>query len=282
MITSHLPLSSAAGRLAGRTALVVGGGSTHDDWPGTGSAMARLFAAAGANVAVMGRSKENTERSVKAIAELGGTALAVIGDASDDAAAERAAQQVEEAFGGLDILVNNLGIGAPGGVVDLPIEDWNRVIATNLTSVLTMSRHAAPLLQKSTAPSVINIGSVAGMGSGGSFAYGTTKGALEAMTRDMAFDLGRSGIRVNLVVPGHLYTPSGSQFAADDARRLRNEVNMLGAEGTAWDVAWTALFLAGEESRFITATTVPVDAGATKVLPVLAVAHDRQRRPVED
>jgi NAD(P)-dependent dehydrogenase (short-subunit alcohol dehydrogenase family) len=268
----------AAGRLTGRTALVVGGGSTRDGWPGTGSATARLLAAAGARVAVMGRSRENTERAVAEIAAAGGEAIAVLGDAAVDADAARVAGEVQQAFGGLDVLVNNLGIGAPGGVADLQMQDWDRVVATNLTSVLRVARHTHGMLAASPAPSVVNIGSVAGLRAGGTLAYGITKGALVALTREMAMDLGSAGIRVNLVVPGHLHTPMGSQFGSEDARRMRNGVNMLAAEGSAWDVAWAVLFLAGPESRFVTSTTLVVDAGATDVLPLAAVARDRARQ----
>jgi NAD(P)-dependent dehydrogenase (short-subunit alcohol dehydrogenase family) len=268
---------TAAGRLTGRSALVVGGGATHDDWPGTGSSTARLLAAAGASVAVMGRSEENTARTVREISSAGGTAVAIRGDASVESEAARAIGEVDAAFGRLDILVNNLGIGAPGSVAAVTLDDWERVLATNLTSVLLMTRHATALLSASPAASVINVGSIAGMRASGSLSYGTTKGALVAMTQEMAFDLGAKGIRVNLIVPGHLHTPSGSAFVTDDARQLRRDVAMLSAEGSAWDVAWTALFLAGDESRFLTAVTLPVDAGASQVLPLVAVARDRIR-----
>jgi NAD(P)-dependent dehydrogenase (short-subunit alcohol dehydrogenase family) len=272
------PVERAAGRLLGRSALVVGGGATDDELPGTGSAMARILAAAGAKVAVMGRSQVNTERTVRQITEAGGEAVAVLGDAAVPADAARAAAEVQQAFGGLDVLVNNLGIASPGGVGDLTVEDWDRVVATNLTSVLLMSRHAREMLAAAPGGSIVNVGSVAGLRSAGGLAYGTTKGALVAMTRELASDLGPTGIRVNLVVPGHMNTPMGSSFATDDARRTRNQVNMLGVEGDAWDIAWAALFLAGEESRFITGTTLVVDAGATEVLPLTAVARDRARQ----
>jgi NAD(P)-dependent dehydrogenase (short-subunit alcohol dehydrogenase family) len=274
---SALRPEAAAGRLAGRTALVVGGGSTHEGWPGTGTATARLLAAAGARVAVMGRNRENTERTVRDITEAGGEAMTVQADATVEADVDRAVTEVVERFGGLDVLVNNLGVSTAGALDDLAVEDWHGAVRSNLTSVLLVTKRARPLLADSSCASIVNVGSVAGMRASGSIAYGTTKGALEAMTRELALELGAAGIRVNMVVPGHMYTPSGSQFMTDDARRLRVEMNMLGVEGTAWDIAWAALFLAGDESRFITSTTLVVDAGAAQSLPLLAVARDRAR-----
>jgi NAD(P)-dependent dehydrogenase (short-subunit alcohol dehydrogenase family) len=268
---------SAQGRLAGRTALVVGGGSTHDDWPGTGSATAQLLAAAGARVAVMGRNPGNTERTVETIEKASGQGLAVIGDATVESDVTRVVAEVEHAFGGLDILVNNLGRTVSGGVSELDVEAWQSAVDTNLTSVFLVAKHARPLLAASSGASIVNVGSVAGLRASGALAYGTTKGALEAMTREMASDLGRDGIRVNLVVPGHMYTPSGSQLLTADARQLRIDINMLGVEGTGWDIAWAALFFAGAESRFVTSATLVVDAGAAQGLPMMAVARDRKR-----
>jgi 2-dehydro-3-deoxy-D-gluconate 5-dehydrogenase len=208
-VTGGTPaVGTAAGRLGGRSALVVGGGATSEGWPGTGSATARLLAAAGARVAVMGRSQANTERTVAEIKDAGGDALAVLGDAADPSDAARAAAEVEHAFGQLDVLVNNLGIGAAGGVEDLAIADWNRVVATNLTSVLLMSRHTRGMLAASPSASIVNVGSVAGLRAARQLAYGTTKGALVALTREMAADLGAAGILINNAGIG---PPAGSR-----------------------------------------------------------------------
>ena len=169
------------------------------------------------------------------------------------------------ALGGLDIVVNNLGLAAGGGVEECDDDTWDRVIALNLRAPVAVTRAATPHLRAAGGGSVINIGSVAGLQASGSAAYGTTKAGLIGLTREMAASLGPSGIRVNCVVPGHLQTPFGDR-GGQAMRDLRREISMLRDEGTGWDVGWAVVFLASSESRFITAATISVDGGATEQL----------------
>lgn len=265
-------LRMAAGRLEGRVALVIGGGATGDDaaQPGTGEAVARVFAAAGAKVAVVGRTREHTERTVERVEAEGGSAVAIIGDATDSAACERFVNDVVGRFGGLDVLVNNLGHYEGSSVAEADDETWDRVLAVNLRSPISMARAAAPHLGKSGRGAIINVGAVAGLLASDSAPYGTTKAALIALTRDMASGLGSQGIRANCVVPGHLYTPTGARYRGE-RRALRARLSMLGVEGSGWDIGWASLFLASDEARFITATVLPVDGGVTQQLVQAAV-----------
>jgi NAD(P)-dependent dehydrogenase (short-subunit alcohol dehydrogenase family) len=265
-------LTPARGRLAGRVAVVVGGGATGDDpdVPGTGEATARVFAAAGASVVVVGRTERNTNRTVDAIAASGGVAVAAIGDVTDAATCERIVADVGSRFGRLDVLVNNLGHYEGGSVAESDDGAWDRSIAVNLRAPVSMTRAAVSLLQSSPNPSVINVSAVSGLLASESAPYGTTKAAMIALNRDMASGLGRLGIRANCLVPGHLHTPSGVR-SRSDRRELRRRLSMTGLEGTGWDVAWAALFLASDQARFVTATVLPIDGGVTQQLQQAAI-----------
>jgi NAD(P)-dependent dehydrogenase (short-subunit alcohol dehydrogenase family) len=231
-----------------------------------------LFAEQGARVAVVGRSVEHTERTVTRIVRDGGEAVALLGDATCAADCERIVACTIARFGRLDVLVNNLGIAAGGSVADVDPETWRRVLSVNLESVVLMSKHGIREMRKTGGGSIINVGSVAGLQASGSAAYGASKAGLIGLTREMAFAHGRDGIRVNCLVPGHLHTPMGAQ-GGDPMRELRRQVNMLGIEGTARDLAWAAVFLASDEARFITASALPVDGGVTAELTLAVSAR---------
>ena len=238
-------------RLAGRAALVSGAGSA-GDLLGTGAATAVLFAAQGAVTGVLDINRERAEATCAIIAKDGGTAVPVIADSTDEARVAEAVGAFARQAGRLDALVNNTAITSG---------PWDRVFAVNVTGTMLTSTAARPHLIRSGGGSIVNVSSVAGVRGFGSGAYGASKGAVLAMTTDLAFAWGPDGIRVNCLVPGHLYTPMGDQGGAA-GRELRRRANLLGTEGSAWDLAWAALFLAGPESRWITAAVLPVDAGA--------------------
>jgi NAD(P)-dependent dehydrogenase (short-subunit alcohol dehydrogenase family) len=166
--------------------------------------------------------------------------------------------------------VNNLGFTPRDLLMDISDEVWDQTLAVNLKAVVVMTRCALPSLTAAAGASVINVGSIAGLRGGGMGAYGTTKGGLVALTRALAAELGTRGIRVNCIVPGHLYTPMGATLG-DEYRELRKQITFLGTEGTGWDLAWAAVFLASDESRYITSVTLPVDGGASEDLPLTAM-----------
>jgi NAD(P)-dependent dehydrogenase (short-subunit alcohol dehydrogenase family) len=275
-MSDELPANARGNRLDGRVALVVGGGTT-GDYPGTGSATARMFAGHGARVVVMGRTEERTRRTVDDIEREGGTAIAVVGDTTSGDDCARAAAAAVSEFGRLDIVVNNVAVHQHVSLESFDEATWDAIYDGNLKAVARMTSHALPHLRASGGGSVINIGSVAGVQATGVVGYGTAKAAVEPLTRDMAAVLGKDGIRVNCIIPGHLHTPHVERVGGggDSARALRNGLNVLGIEGDGWDVAAAALFFASDDSTFVTGQSLIVDGGVTSVLAVSQVMRVR-------
>jgi NAD(P)-dependent dehydrogenase (short-subunit alcohol dehydrogenase family) len=251
----------------------VGGGST-GDIPGTGSATALLFAAQGAKVAVVGRTQANTQKTVDLIAADGGTAIALLGDTTKDADCARIIAAVVAEWGQIDILVNNVGTTASPTIAEFDEAIWDQSFDTNVKAPIIMTKHALPHLKARDTASIINVGSVTGMQTSGGIGYATSKGAVMVLTRDMAAALGPDGIRVNCVVPGHLNTPIGT-LPGESLRQLRRDLSMLRIEGTGWDAAYAALFFASDESRYVTAVSLPVDGGVTGQLAFTTVMRLR-------
>jgi NAD(P)-dependent dehydrogenase (short-subunit alcohol dehydrogenase family) len=249
-------------RLGGRVAIVTGAG-TSGPLPGTGVAIATLFANQGAQVGVVDISAERAANTVELIESVGGSALPIVADITQGQNCELAVHQVVERFGRLDILVNNAAISGGGGdATTIDEAAWNQVVALDLNAVMLMSKSAVPHLRASGGGAIVNMSSIAGMRGMGSGAYAAAKGGVIGLTYDLAYSHGRDGIRVNCIAPGHLYTPMGNQ-GGEEMRDRRRRAGLLGTEGTAWDAAWAALFLASEESRWITGVVLPVDAGTT-------------------
>lgn len=248
-------------RLSGRTALVTGAGST-GDFLGTGAATAQLLAAQGATVGILDSDAERAAHTRTLVEKDGGQALALTADLTDEDAVRDAADHLATQTGQLNVVVNNAGISGEGGITTGTRAGWDRVFAVNVTGAMLVARAAYPHLVRAGGGSVVNVSSIAALRGFGSGAYGASKGALQSLTTDLAYAWGPDGIRVNCLVPGHLHTPMGAHGGAD-GRELRRRANLLGVEGTAWDLAWAALFLAGPESRWITGAVLPVDAGTT-------------------
>ncbi len=248
-------------RLAGKVAIVTGAGH-EGEVLGTGAAISILFAAQGASVGLVDVSPQRAANTEALISRAGGRCAIVIGDVSVQADCSRAVAEVADRFGSLDVLVNNAGVVGRGSVEEVDETHWDQVFDVNVKGVLLMSRFAIPLMRRGGGGSIVNVSSIAAIRGFGSPSYAASKGGVLALTTDMAYSYGRSGIRVNCIVPGHLYTPMGNT-GGSELREARRKCGLLGTEGTAWDVAWAALFLACEESRWITAVALPVDAGTT-------------------
>ena len=262
-------------RLKGKVAIVTGAG-TATDVDGTGQAMAILFARHGARVIVADMSEENAQKTIDAIEVEGGAASLFTVDVTKNAECKAMVDAAVERYGGLDILVNNVGIGRGGTVVEVSEEEWDLVLNVNLKSMMLTSKHAIPTMIEGGGGAIINLSSINGLRAGwiADVHYSAAKGGVVAMTKNMAVHHGRDNIRVNAIAPGHIH---GSIVAtiSEERREMRRRAAPLGTEGTAWDVAWAALFLASDEARWISGIVLPVDAGLIATTPLAMLPHLR-------
>jgi NAD(P)-dependent dehydrogenase (short-subunit alcohol dehydrogenase family) len=250
-----------------RVAIVTGAG-TFGEGIGVGKAISIALAREGAKLVLVDIDAERLADTQKLIAGEGAEAIGCIGDITKPEDCKRFVDDAVEAFGTVDILVNNAAASIPGTVRSLSEDDWDTVFCVILMGAVRMSRYVVPVMQAQGRGAIVNISSVASTISMRTAAYGSAKGALEALTRDMAVAHGRDGIRVNAVVPGYLNTPRVQRNSQGTAAQkvmtnqlLRNAAGPLGIEGTAWDVAWAVEFLASDRARFISGVSLPVDGG---------------------
>jgi NAD(P)-dependent dehydrogenase (short-subunit alcohol dehydrogenase family) len=252
-------------RLKGKVAIVTGAGSRAEGI-GNGRAIAVVLARHGARVTLVDTVAQWAGETRRLIEAEGGVSQIIEGDVSVAASCAAIVSQTVEAWGRLDILVNNVGITGPrGNAVEVDVEAWDSAMRVNVASMMLMAKYAIPEMIKSGGGSIINLSSVAGLRGGHpSLLYPTSKGAIVSLTRAMAAHHGRDGIRVNVIAPGTVYTPMvASRGMTPEMRKARREHTLLGTEGTGWDIGYGALFLASDESRWITGITLPIDGGAT-------------------
>jgi cyclopentanol dehydrogenase len=248
------------GRLDGKVALISGAAR------GQGEAEARLFAREGASVVAGDIRTGLGEHVVAEIVAAGGAAVFTPLDVSSEADWARAVELAEATYGRLDILVNNAAIIGLAGIMDTTLEDWDRVLAVNQTGTFLGMRAAIPAMRRSGGGSIVNISSVlATMGSGNSASYTATKGAVTALTRTVAVELAAEGIRVNAVHPGGVETPMAQECLGDDAeaRRALVATHPIGRLGEPEEIATGVLFLASDESSFVTGAALVIDGGNT-------------------
>ena len=255
-------VSGKSDRLAGKVAIVTGAGS-RSEGVGNGKATAVLFARAGASVLLVDNAIEHAEETRSIIEAEGGIASSFEADVTSEEQCKAVVNAAVERYGKVDVLDNNVGISLREKVTDISMDTWDHIMATNLKSVALMSRFAIPRMAENGGGSIINISSVAGIVSVADSAYTASKAGVIGLTRAMAADHGREGIRVNAIAPGLVYTPMVEGRLDDDHRARRKNASALGTEGTAWDVGWAALFFASDESRWVSGTVLPVDAGLT-------------------
>ncbi len=228
---------------------------------GIGEAVARRLAEEGASVVLLDIHEEKGQAVAESIGSDRATFITC--DVSDGAALTAAIDTVVERFGGMDILVNNAGTGALGDVVDLPADDWNRIIATNLSSVFYASKAAIPGMRKRGAGAVVNIASVSGLrGDYGLSVYNATKGAIVNLTRGMALDFAKDGIRVNAVAPGWTLT-NAFQATMDIVRPGFEAVIPMHRGAEPSEIASVVAFLASDDASYVTGECVVVDGGMT-------------------
>lgn len=260
-------------RLEGKVALVTGCGSSGPGW-GNGKAMAVLFAREGAKVYGCDIHLA-AARETEAIVQLEGGAMCVAKcDVTDAGAVESLIQDCIATYGDIDILVNNVGTARLGGVVEQSLEDWRLVFDINLTSMFLTCKHAIPSMLRKGRGSIVNIGSAAGVRDSGVayVSYNASKAAVLGLSRSVALQYAKHGIRSNVLMPGLMDTPTvrqpllsladGYQEASlEDAMAKRDRQCPMGHMGEAWDVANTALWLASDESKYVTAAEIMVDGG---------------------
>jgi NAD(P)-dependent dehydrogenase (short-subunit alcohol dehydrogenase family) len=276
-----------SGRVEGKVAIVTGAGSTPGPGIGTGKAAAVVLAREGASVLLVDLHPERAEETKQLIDDEGGTAAVFAADCTQAADCEGMVRAAVDAFGTVDILVNNIGLAALGTVVDTTEEAWDRSLDINLRTAFLASKYAVPVMAGQGSGSIVNISSISALRGDGTVAYSAAKGALIAMTKDMAYAHGRQGIRVNAIAPGHITTPMVMSVSAPGPRAefmntMRSEAGLLGTPGTGWDVGWAAAFLASDEARWITGALLPVESGVLSVTPLLMAPHLRGVPDPED
>jgi meso-butanediol dehydrogenase / (S,S)-butanediol dehydrogenase / diacetyl reductase len=255
-------------RLKGKVALVTGGGT------GIGAEIAKIFVSEGAKVCIAGLEQEMLDKVAKSLPA--GTVETYEGDVSHPGDVENMVAKTLKLGGKLDVLVNNAGFGVAEGVVDTSIEDWHRVIDTNLTGPFMLMKTSIPLMIKAGGGSIINISSIAGLrATSGKTAYCTSKAALIMLTQQAAVDYGSFKVRCNVICPGPTRT-NQLQMGVDELRKsLNTDLESAIAAFTAnsplrraahpKEIAAVCCFLASDDASFMTGAVLPVDGGSTIV-----------------
>lgn len=247
------------GRLQGRVAIVTGAAS------GIGAACAALFAREGARVMASDLQAEAGRALAERLSAEGGDVQFAAHDVSREEDWGRIVRAVSDRFGRLDVLVNNAGIALTGPVTDMPLETWRRLMAVNLDGVFLGVKHALPLMRRGGGGSIVNMSSVAGLkGVAGQAGYSATKGAVRLFTKSVALECAQAGdgVRVNSVHPGLIDTPI---YGAGRSRldEMSERLVPLGVKGAPEDVAEGVLWLASDESRYVTGAELVIDGGFT-------------------
>jgi NAD(P)-dependent dehydrogenase (short-subunit alcohol dehydrogenase family) len=263
LLAPALGVASGTSRLAGRRILIVGAGQRPSDEPeppiGNGRAMSLLFAREGAAVACADRREASAHSTVGSIVEAGGNAVAMTADISDPEQVDRLLADAASALGGLDGVVVNVGIASGERLADITLEQWDRVLATNLRGHMLAARAALPVLEPGGA--IVFISSTAARAPASREpAYETSKAGLAALCRAVALEGQARGIRANVLLPGLIDTPLGRLASARRPRRAQGPLPFA-RQGTAWEVAYAALFLISSESSYVNAHELVVDGG---------------------
>jgi NAD(P)-dependent dehydrogenase (short-subunit alcohol dehydrogenase family) len=250
-------------RLAGKVALITGGGT------GIGRAIALAFAREGAKVAVSGRREEKLEETLKEVGAAGSEGLAVVADVSKAQDAQRAVQETEGEFGKLDVLVNNAGVLKVATIEGTSEEEWDWLIDINLKGPFLMCRAALPAFRKVGGGTIVNVGSLLGLvGMKDRAAYCASKGGLTLLTKAIALDHAHEHVRANCICPSVVETDlvqwlfEGSE-EGKALRKARIAGIPLGRMGRPEDVAEMAVFLASDESSWLTGAAIPLDGGTS-------------------
>jgi NAD(P)-dependent dehydrogenase (short-subunit alcohol dehydrogenase family) len=254
-------------RLENKVAIVTGAGSRAAGI-GNGRAAAILFAREGAKVLIVDNTLAAAEETLAAIKKERGEAEVFIGDVTKASDCRAMVEQAVRRWGRLDVLDNNVGIEGPGSVLSVTEEYWDQVMTVNVKSMMLTGKYAVPAMVTGGGGSIITISSISALRPRGLTAYSTSKGAVIALSRAMAMDHAKDGVRVNCIAPGPVYTPmvySGGM--TEEVRERRRRAAPLGIEGTGWDIGYAALYLASDEARYVTGIVLVVDGGVTIASP---------------
>lgn len=278
---AHMTQAQLGLRLAGKVALIFGVGSVGPGW-GNGRASAVLFARHGARVFGTDLDLSAAEETARLVTEEGGTATIMQSDVTDETAIAEAVERCLATYGRIDVLLNNVGGSMPGGPVEMTTEVWDHQFATNIRYVFLTCKYVLPVMERQfdsegRGGSIINLASIAGLRHFGPnvVAYAAAKSGLIKFSQVTAVQYASKQIRVNTIVPGLMNTPlvevrlshQRGDGDVDAIRRSRDAQVPMGHMGEGWDVANAALFLASDESRYITATEIIVDGGLSAACP---------------
>jgi NAD(P)-dependent dehydrogenase (short-subunit alcohol dehydrogenase family) len=262
-------MANMSGRLAGKVAIVTGAGS-RGAGIGNGKAAAILFAREGAQVVCADQIAARAEETVATICDAGGTASVFECDVARRDDCQRLAAAAVERYGRLDILQNNVGIPSNQGLAEITEDAWDHVMAVNVRSMVLMAQAVVShMVSSGGGGSIINISSIAGLRAypARSTAYTTSKAAVVGLTMALAGQLGEQHIRVNCIAPGQVFTPLVAERLDAEGRQRRATSGLIKDEGSAWDIAWAAVYLASDEARWVTGQVLTVDAGITITIP---------------
>lgn len=263
-----------SGRLDGKVVLVTGAGSIGAGW-GNGKAAAVLFAREGAKVLAVDMNKDAAEETVEIIRREGGEAQVFAGSVTDESSVKEMVAACVSAYGSLDVLHNNVGILKAGSPEDTTVEDWDLVLNVNTKAFFLPCKHALPQMLKQGKGSIINISTVSGFRYLGApyIAYNTSKGAVVSFTRNLAATYAAQGVRANSILPGIIDTPMARNATIQVSGKSEAEIDFealaktraaripMKRTGTGWDIAKAALFLASDDSDYITGSEIYVDGG---------------------
>lgn len=244
-------------RLQGKVAIVTGGGT------GIGRGISTLFAKEGAKVVISGRRMEPLVEVASKIREADGQAIPVTADVSNETEVKNLIEKTIQEFGKVDILVNNAGVFLTHDAVSATQEEWDKVMGIDLKGVWLCSKEVIPHMIQNGKGKIVNMASIAGLvGFGGSAFYCAAKGAVVNLTREMALDFAGKNININAIAPGVIETDMTKPFLEDEnSKNNFLKATPIGRVGKPEDIGWAAVYLASEESDFVTGHTLVVDGG---------------------
>ena len=262
---------TSAKRLEGKVAVMIGAGQSPGEGIGNGRATAIRFAREGARVLAVNRSIESAEETVQMIREEGGEAVAFKADITREEDIIAAIGEAKTRWGSVDVLHNNVGVSLGGGdadLMDITTESFDNIYRTNLRGTAFACKHALAIMREQQSGAIVNVSSAASVGLYQYVAYKATKAGVNALTEQLALQNAKYNVRVNAILPGLIDTPMAVETRARQWNKPREQVMAernakvpLGRQGSGWDVANLALFLASDEASFITGVCILVDGG---------------------